>query len=473
MSRRPSVAVSALAVLLVGVIGMSAGPLATPVLAGNAPAPVAMSPATPVLSARRLPGVLATSQADTRLQAALAAIATKSTPATCVTVHSSSRVVDRINGDQPMMPASTEKLLTATAVLDRLGADTKLSTSAVTVASTANGVIEGDLYVVGGGDPLLTTSGFLSTFEETDQRYNDYAKLADAIKATGITEIRGNVLGDDSKFDTQRYVPTWPARYIRKGEIGPLGALTVNHGFTGLSRTPDVPTDNRQQGEPAVLAAETLISLLTARGVTVSGGPSEAKAPDGATVVASLDSLSMSDTVGEMLRSSDNMTAEILLKDLAALDGVPGTTVGGAKAVQETLARLDLPTQGSVTVDGSGLDVGNRVTCDLLVGALDHQGPTSRLAGDLPVAGRTGTLRKRLRGTAAEGNVRAKTGTLNEVAALAGFAHAASGADLTFAVVVNGVSPAAVATTDEVAVALAQYGVGLSLDEIGPRPAGS
>jgi len=371
------------------------------------------------------------------------------------------------------MPASTEKLLTATAVLDRLGADTKLSTSAVTVASTANGVIEGDLYVVGGGDPLLTTSGFLSTFEETDQRYNDYAKLADAIKATGITEIRGNVLGDDSKFDTQRYVPTWPARYIRKGEIGPLGALTVNHGFTGLSRTPDVPTDNRQQGEPAVLAAETLISLLTARGVTVSGGPSEAKAPDGATVVASLDSLSMSDTVGEMLRSSDNMTAEILLKDLAALDGVPGTTVGGAKAVQETLARLDLPTQGSVTVDGSGLDVGNRVTCDLLVGALDHQGPTSRLAGDLPVAGRTGTLRKRLRGTAAEGNVRAKTGTLNEVAALAGFAHAASGADLTFAVVVNGVSPAAVATTDEVAVALAQYGVGLSLDEIGPRPAGS
>jgi len=471
MSRRRSVAVSALAVLLVGAVGLSAGPLAAPVVAVAAPAPAAPSPMTPVLSARRLPGVLAAAQADARLRAALAAIVATSTPATCVTVHAGSRVVERINGDQPVMPASTEKLLTATAVLDRLGGDTKVSTSAVTVATTTDGVIDGDLYIVGGGDPLLTTSGYTTTFEEPDQRHNDYAKLADAIKAAGITKIQGNVLGDDTKFDTQRYVATWPARYIRTGEIGPLGALTVNDGFTGLSRTPDVPTNNRQQGEPALLAAETLISLLAARGVAVTGGPSAAKAPDGATAVASLDSLSMADTVGEMLRSSDNTTAEILLKDVAAHDGAPGTTAAGAKDVQDTLARLDLPTNGSVTIDGSGLDVGNRVTCDLLVGALDHQGPTSTLAGDLPVAGETGTLRKRLRGTPAAGNVRAKTGTLNEVAALAGFAHAASGADLSFAVVVNGVSPVAVAITDEVAIALAQYGAGLSLDAIGPRPA--
>ena len=474
----PSCAVVAVFAVVAGLV---AGPLTEAVAAAdpttatstNRPTPTS-APVTPVLSARRLPGLLAAAQADARLQSALAPIVAAATPTACVRVQVGNRVIDRVNGDLPLMPASTEKLLTATAVLDRLGPDTRLTTSAVTVAQNHDGVIDGDVYLVGAGDPLLDTSGYTSTFEETDQRYNDFAKLADAIKAAGVTEIRGNVLGDESRFDTQRYVPTWPARYIRTGEIGPLGALTVNDGFTGLSRTPDVPTNDRQQGDdPATLAAETLISLLQARGVEVSGGPSQARAPDGATTVASLDSLSMADTVGEMLRSSDNTTAEILLKDLAAHDGGEGTTQGGVKVVQDSLSGLGLPTQGSVTVDGSGLDLGNRVTCDLLAAALDHQGPGSALAGDLPVAGRTGTLRKRLRGTPAEGNVRAKTGTLNEVAALAGFAHAASGDDLTFAVIINGTLPTSVALTDQVAVAVAQYGAGVSLDAIGPRPAGS
>ncbi|HEY5154142.1 MAG TPA: D-alanyl-D-alanine carboxypeptidase/D-alanyl-D-alanine-endopeptidase [Acidimicrobiales bacterium] len=469
-------AVALAAVLVAGVVGLSGAPgavAAGPDGSSGSSAGPSNRPVTPVLSARRLPGVLAASQADARLQAVLAAIVASSTPTTCVSVRVGDRVVDRVNGDQPMMPASTEKLLTATAVLDHLGADKKLATSAVTVAANHNGVIEGDLYVVGGGDPLLTTNGYTSTFEETDQKHNDYAKLADAIKAAGVTQIDGNVLGDDSRFDTQRYLPSWPGRYLRSGEIGPLGALMVNDGFTGLSLTPEVPTKDRQPGEPAVLAAETLISLLKARGVAVTGGPSQAKAPDGATTVASLDSLPIADTVGEMLRRSDNTTAEVLVKDLAVDAGQPGTTADGARVVHDTLGQLGLPVQGSVTVDGSGLDLGNRVTCDLLTAALAHQGPSSTLAASLPVAGKTGTLRKRLRGTAADGNVRAKTGTLNEVAALAGFARTADGEDLTFAVIVNGVLPTAVAVTDQVAVALAEYGKGVSIDALGPRPAGS
>ena len=101
--------------------------------------------------------------------------------------------------------------------------------------------------------------------------------------------------------------------------------------------------------------------------------------------------------------------------------------------MQETLSRLGLPTAGSVTTDGSGLDLGNRVTCDLLAAALDELGADSSVAADLPVAGETGTLRKRMRGTAAQGKVRAKTGTLREVNALAGFVESASGEVLTFA----------------------------------------
>jgi D-alanyl-D-alanine carboxypeptidase/D-alanyl-D-alanine-endopeptidase (penicillin-binding protein 4) len=428
---------------------------------------------TPVLSARRLPGLLAAHKADAQLQAALQPILSQATPTTCLTVSAEGRLVASSNGDLPVMPASTEKLLTATAVLDRLGPDTILTTAAVSASAPSDGVVDGDLFVVGAGDPLLATTGYVSTFEEPNEPYNDYAKLADNIKAAGISEIRGNVVGDESHFDAQRYLPSWPKRYITQSEVGPLGALMVNDGFTGLSANPDAPATVRHPGDPAPLAAETLISLLRSRGVQVDGTPSTGIAPSGATTVASLDSKSMSVNVSEMLQRSDNTTAEVLAKDLDTLGGGQGTTAGGAQVVHDTLDHLGLPTQGSVTVDGSGLDGGNRVTCDLLVAALDHQGAHSALADDLPVAGKVGTLRKRMRGTPAEGKIRAKTGTLNDVGALAGFATTASGEDLTFAFVVNGTLASSQALGDELGVALAQYGAGIALDQIGPRPAGS
>jgi D-alanyl-D-alanine carboxypeptidase/D-alanyl-D-alanine-endopeptidase (penicillin-binding protein 4) len=466
------------AVVIVMVLGTLAGLVAGPTIApaagqtsADGAAPSAVDPITPVLSARRLPGVLAASQSASRMQSALAPILAQATPTTCLTVASGGRAIQRSNGDLPVMPASTEKLLTATALLDEIGADTKMTTAAVASTSPVNGVIDGDLYVVGGGDPLLITSGFTSTFEETDRKYTDYAQLADAIKNAGVTEIRGGVVGDGSRFDDQKYVPTWPARYIRKGDIGPIGGLSVNDGFTGLSESPTVSAADRKPGEPALLAAATLISLLTARGVTVAGGPSQGHAPNGASTVASLDSLPLVDTIGEMVRQSDNTTAETLLKDLAVHAGRTGSTEEGAKLVQDSLNHLGLPTNGSVTVDGSGLDLGNRVTCDLLVAALDRLGPDSAVANELPVAGRTGTLRKRMRRTPADGAVRAKTGTLNEVAALAGFIRTPSGENLTFAVIINGTLPNAVDLTDQVAVTLAQYGAGVSLDQLGPRQA--
>ena len=475
MSHRPvaaSIAVlTALALSVVAVGPASAQPGTTTTTAAPAPTSAAGGTPTPVLSARRLPGLLAAHQADAALQAALAPILAQVTPTTCLTVHASGRSVAASNGDLPVMPASTEKLLTATAVLDRMGPDGKVTTAAVSANAPDGGVVDGDLYVIGAGDPLLATTGYLSTFDEPDEPYNDYAALADNIKAAGITEIRGNVVGDESHFDSQRYLPSWPKRYITASEVGPLGALMVNDGFTGLSATPETPATLRKPGDPAPLAAETLISLLRERGVQVGGSATTGTAPSGAATVASLDSKPMSVNVSEMLRRSDNTTAEVLNKDLGALDGSPGTTAGGAKVVDETLTELGLPTDGLVTVDGSGLDLGNRVTCDLLVAALDHQGPRSALADDLPVAGKTGTLRKRMKGTAAEGKIRAKTGTLNDVSALAGFATAASGEELTFAFVINGTLASSMTLGDQLGVALAQYGAGISLDQLGPRSA--
>jgi D-alanyl-D-alanine carboxypeptidase/D-alanyl-D-alanine-endopeptidase (penicillin-binding protein 4) len=468
MPRPPAAAPVAVAILLALVASLVT---IAPVAADTPATTSSASPAavvTPVLSARRVPGLLAAHQADVALRAALEPILSRSTPDTCLTVQGTGRTIERVNGDKPLTPASLQKLLTATAVLDRLGEDGLVTTRAVAEAGPEQGVLDGDLWVVGSGDPLLATTGYLSTFDEPDEPYNDFAKLADAIEEAGITEIRGRIVGDESKFDAVRYLPSWPKRYIADNEVGPLSSLMVNDGYTGLSQDPEAPASDRRPGDPAQLAAETLTSLLEQRGVGVAESPSTGVAPGDATTIASLDSLPMSTNVREMIRQSDNTTAEVLVKDLVAGDGEPGTTEAGVAAVQETLSRLGLPTAGSVTTDGSGLDLGNRVTCDLMAAALDELGADSSVSADLPVAGETGTLRKRMRGTAAQGKVRAKTGTLREVNALAGFVESASGEVLTFALIINGSLPTALTLTDQVGVALAEYGEGVSLAQLSP-----
>jgi D-alanyl-D-alanine carboxypeptidase len=130
--------------------------------------------------------------------------------------------------------------------------------------------------------------------------------------------------------------------------------------------------------------------------------------------------------VGEMLRNSDKSTAETLLSEL-----------GGLSSLRAWLATTGVDTAGVVVNDGTGFDRGNRVTCRFLAALLDRAGAASTLASVLPVAGETGTLATRFQGTPAVGHVKAKTGTLQGVSALAGFATARDGSALTFAIIVN------------------------------------
>lgn len=400
-------------------------PIAGPARAGTA---------TPVLSVRRLPTVVAAPIAERRLYADLDALAAFMPADTCLVVEGPDlRYAHR--ADAPMVPASTAKLLTATAALMALGPDLRLRTTVVAPAAPAGGVVAGDLTLVGGGDPILASPDYAAGFKRQPQTFTDLDALAAAVQEAGVGRIDGSVVGDESRYDRTRYVPGWPARYIDQDVVGPLSGLAVNDGFERYPLEQGAAGPLEPAADPAANAAGVLTRLLEARGVDVVGEPRSGPAPAGAVEVAALESGPLVDVVGEMLRDSDNNTGELVLKELGLAEGDP-STAGGAAAMRALLDEGGLDLTGAAVVDGSGLSLDNRVTCTLLVDLLRRPSTGDLIRDLLAVAGRSGTLAERFVGTPLEGVLRAKTGSLTTVASLAGLV-ADDDAALTFAFVVN------------------------------------
>lgn len=373
---------------------------------------------TPVLSARRLPQVIGDTVAAPAVDAALDEILAGTE--SCVVAGDAAGTFVVRSPDTPLTPASTEKLLTATAALESLGPDFRFETRAVASGAPRDGSVE-RLYLVGAGDPVLATPDYQAWVAGQAKRRDDVttplADLADAIVAAGVKRVPGGIVADESRYEALRYVPSWRDSYRTEGEVGPLGALTVNDGFSQYrGRTVPAP-------DPATLAADQLAALLEERGVTV--GPStNGRAPADATGIASVHSAPLSEVVASMLRSSDNYTAELLTRELAVHAGTqPGTTEAGAAATEAELERIGVSAAGIEMRDGSGLDRADAATCRALDGVLMHARSGSRTAAvdqGLAVAGRTGTLAERFAGTPLAARLRAKTGTLNGVTGLAG-----------------------------------------------------
>jgi D-alanyl-D-alanine carboxypeptidase/D-alanyl-D-alanine-endopeptidase (penicillin-binding protein 4) len=336
-------------------------------------------------------------------------------------------------------------------------------------------VVHGDVTLVGGGDPLLATPEYVATFRHQPQVFTDLGALADALVAAGIRRIDGAVVGDESRYDTERVVAGWPPKYTAQHAVAPLSGLLVNDGFE--QRTPDGPFVAVPVGtEPPVHAATVLADLLAARGVAVSGDPRSGAGVPGAQELAAIESPSVGEVLGELLRESDNTTAELMLKELGHLAGTPSTQ-GGAAEVAERLRSAGFDLGPAEIVDGSGLSLDDRVTCRLLVDLLQAPGTGPQLVTDLPVAGVSGTLTERFVGTPLAGVMRAKTGSLRTVMALAGEVDDGDGA-LSFSFVANVPDGQEI---DEDAMVVAQQSLGevllswpRSIDpaSLGPQAAG-
>lgn len=394
---------------------------------------------TPLFSARRAPAYLQAPFADQELQNELEKIVAQLPGLSCVNLLEDGRVIFERLSNEPVIPASTQKLLTATALLENFGPDHKFSTKVLSETQPVNGILKDDLWVIGGGDPLLMTSKYAERYKDPFL-YTNIKDLGLRIISSGINHIDGSLIGDESLFDDMRFVDTWPERFRHtdQKQSGPISALSLNAGFTQWDPVKESNGFNTPAEKPAEYAVDVLKEILEENGITVSGNTSTGLAPETAFFeIAIIESPPMDEMISQMLLGSDNTTAEILLKGLSANVETPGTSSGGASIVTESLKLSGYDMEGVEVMDASGLDYGNSVTCALLTELLDGGSYSIDLRKSLPISGKTGTLRKRLLDTPAEGRVRGKTGSLNGVISLAGTVDTIFDRSLSFAFITN------------------------------------
>lgn len=428
---------------------------------------------TPLLSIRRTPEFLREPILVRNLQQSLDELVETFPAQSCLVVHLDGEEIYADNPTLPLVPASAQKLLTAYGVYDLIGEDQTYETVVLADGVITDGVLDGSLYLVGDGDPLLATSTYTDRYDQQPHFRTDIDTLADAVVSFGITEITGGVVGDETHFDDERYIPEWPERFtnVSQNQTGPLSALTINDGFVAFDPANTAPSLATATTEPGLFAANFFDDLLEERGVTIRGSAGAGEAPLGASTIASITSDPISVVTNQMVDISDNMAAELLVKEIGVTASRLGTTDDGATAIENSLRAAGFAVAETNVTDGSGLASENRVNCRLLVQVLEASTDTPLLDG-LAVAGESGTLTERMVGTEAEGRIRAKTGRLNEVGALAGTAEANDGSILTFAWVANttDIYPVEemIATQDAVSLELVAYPQGPGVEALGP-----
>ena len=351
---------------------------------------------------------------------------------------STGQVLFARNGNSPSAPASTAKLATAVAALQVLGPGARLSTRVV-AASGRSAIV-----LVGGGDPTLAAGRPpAADYPQPATLAALAARTARVLRATHHRTVR---LG----YDTSRYAgpllaPSWPSSYLATGNVSPITSLEVDQGRLTADGSPqdaDDPGNFRPRSRtPAADAARAFGSLLAAHGIRVHGPVRRTAAPPSGVSIASVASPPLAQIVQWMLVESNNVIAENLARQVAIAAGRPATFTGAAAAVKVADRRLGV--HGIRLADGSGLSPADRITPLALVQLIAVAGwqhdPGLRPAiTGLPVAGFSGTLAPGgsvfgAPGPAALGVVRAKTGNLTSVAALAGVAYARNGQLLAFA----------------------------------------
>lgn len=408
------------------------------------------------------------------------------------------RVVYSRNATSRMIPASALKIITAAVAAEQLGWDHRFETRLDATGPVVDGVLEGDLIVVGSGDPTITARDLIAA-----PLFDDWA---DTLRDAGIHRVRGRVVGDDDAFDDEPLGAGWAWDYLTATYAAPSGALSYNENLVAVRMTPGLApgaparvqlsppghgltVDNHLTTAPAgapssvtlerlpgsgtltlrgqiaegggatvrattisnptVFFVEGLRVTLASHGITVEGGAVDIDdMPRGGAmtsrrVLATHLSQPLSAIVAQMLKTSQNFYGEMLIKAVgrtAADAARTGSTERGRQVIRQTLDTWGIPADALVMHDGSGLSRYNYASAQLLTHVLRRmwQDETHRgpFAASLPVAGHDGTLGARMTG-ALKRRVQAKTGTISNVRSLAGYAETEEGERLVFTMIAN------------------------------------
>jgi D-alanyl-D-alanine carboxypeptidase/D-alanyl-D-alanine-endopeptidase (penicillin-binding protein 4) len=342
------------------------------------------------------------------------------------------------------------KLFSTSAVLTRFGPDATIPTRVLAEGTIdRRGILHGDLYLQGGGDPALGTPAFYDRF--LGGLGTDLYALKRQVRASGLTGVTGRLYADDDIFDRRRGVAD--SGYATSPYIGPLSGLSFNSGYSSAS-------GRSFASDPAKVAASKLAASLRAAGVSIRPGVALGDVDEAGTeTIAVVRSPTINSLVNATNVPSNNFFAETLLKLLGAEFGGGGSTAAGADVVEEFARGKGT---GVHAVDGSGLTRSNRASPRQVVRLLDAMGRSAlgeEFVSDLALSGREGTVATRMRGTAAEARCRVKTGTLTGVSNLSGYCFGAGGRETIFSILMAGVGDIGYAHTqqDLMAAAIAAY----------------
>lgn len=435
-----------------------------------------------------------------------------------ISIHSLDRheTVYEHDAGKLLMPGSTLKLVTLAAAAERLGWDFAYSTALWRSGTIEGDVLNGDLIVVGTGDP---------SFDDWDGAATaQFGSWAARLKADGIHKVNGRIIGDDNLFDDSGLMPGWSWDDIGLSYAAAVSALQFNENTVVLTVTSGNAIGEAAQVEiapayatiqvrnqltttadptgsvtirqvengtavvlggsipkggslvrrlavanPTLYFANAARTALVAQGIDITGAVVDVDdliaPPSGPfTVVADFRSPPLRELAKTMMQLSQNLFAESLLRTLGVLVTREGTASAGVAAVRDSLAAWGIPVEDFVIVDGSGLSRYDLLTARAATTVLAHVYADDTLRepylATLPVAGVSGTLVTRMKGTPAEGNVHAKTGSFGNARAVAGFVRTADGEMLAFSIVANNYNiapPAVDRATDAIIAALARF----------------
>lgn len=394
------------------------------------------------------------------------------------------------DADTKLIPASVSKVFTAYTALKKLKPTAVFSTRVYTTGTLKDGLLTGDVYLRGGGDPSLTSERMWM--------------LVNELKRSGIRAIEGNMVADSGYYDEEKNPSSRP-KYLRdQAYNAPVGALSfnfntttifvrpaeapgerpvvftdpensyidvVNQATTGsdgssmtlnVSRTNfvegdlgdtvllkgSIPADAKEQRfyrnivNPALYTLHMFKTFWEARGLKFTGQTKEGSVPAGAKLVLEFDSMPLWHVVWGMNKFSNNFVADQILKKVGAeVQGAPGSIEKGLATMRDVLSDIGIRPGDYTISDGSGLTRETRVTPRQVVKVLRaaHKdfGMMPEFVASFGIAGEDGTLRNRMPTEELQGQLRAKTGSIDGVAALAGYVPTANGELVAFAILFN------------------------------------